>query len=384
MWNQTPARSIIEGKYYVEPKSTSTSPRYSYTPPDSPNKPLPRAPSLAPGVVSNSIPPKQVKQPSKLSIEQGQTEVNGKPAKSSPPAKLVKKASKSAVENNTVSPQPGPENAISQTNLSKSNSPSISTVPPKEPVHKVSFSERTRSLTKKLSFFKDSEESDGLGVLPLRDPRIERVETNSPSNPKPRTASSNSWAQSSPNHRRAQSREEFMDDPKSLISGAVSPSSLDAEYAIPDEDTIFALLAHPSMPSSRPDSSNSSAAARRRMKAKTVMDDVDEGSVNHSHPLLKDIRAKEVRFSSTAPGTPPRQASKDLPLRDYRSQESLSMTKVTNGQAKILNIPRRSSSVRTTPSTTYTTPAADSLINSPSTTFLWRTLLALPIRRQSL
>lgn len=56
-----------------------------------------------------------------------------------------------------------------------------------------------------------------------------------------------------------------------------------------------------------------------------------EGRVNLAHPLLQDIRAREVHFTSKNNGTPLKPVLKDLPLRQFRSQDSEVKTSIISG-----------------------------------------------------
>ena len=78
----------------------------------------------------------------------------------------------------------------------------------------------------------------------------------------------------------------------------------------------------------------------------------EEDPVNHQHPLIQDIRAKEVRFSSTASGNPLKPTLRELPLRGFRSQENLSGTTTQ----PIDSVLKRSSTIHET-STAVTSPS---------------------------
>ena len=253
------AVSAVHGKYYVESKPTSvkSSPRHTISPPQTPNKPLPRAPgsnavisssqdrhdnksnrssrdellaskntpmtspntrpNQKSGIVSRDEIPIDISKPSSRTSSKATTPALGTPAlpadtsrRPKSPNKLTKSKSgistaRSMKSLKAASPQPHTEPSktlsIPQPSVSPSLPPSAQRVMPiksairrpsqpestqqppipERPNHSL-LSERTRSLTRKLSFFKDNDERDATNgtfcVCPPKDTPSENLTKN--------------------------------------------------------------------------------------------------------------------------------------------------------------------------------------------------------------
>ena len=317
----------------MEPKSASVSPQQPMSP-RSPNKPLPVAPAMAGG------PQKRLQKMPKRSSSRDMLQAQ---SKSSPGQRSI--TEKDASPAQSVKP-------VKQANAS---SPAQSSDQPKTVTRRVSFSERTRSLTKKLSFFKDRD-----GNEPLKDsPLIQKP--SSRESPNHRSISLTPSADAPPRKTETQSPIESTKPPQ-------SQSSNEDDSFLPIQSTISPII-FPSPSFRRAQSPSPSQSIQSPSDITTVMIgllDDSEGSINHAHPLLMDRR-----FSKTTPVTPARSTARDLPLRHYRSQDTLqSQDPSSTRQSSAPVPPKRTSSLRNSPTARFSPFPQISANSSPLTTTL--------------
>ncbi|KAL9111491.1 MAG: hypothetical protein Q9187_007920 [Circinaria calcarea] len=317
--NLVPARSV-EGKYFVEPQTVSFTSTTVTPPLQSPRKPLPRAPS-------DTLPQPQLHDDSSTRLNKGTVQQPKHESvhipKSNSTRKLKKKSSKDIEMLNTSLQGRAelPGNTVARDkplNLAEQANPSQ---PSKQPSRRVSISERTRSLTRKLSFFKDYEELDSLSPLPIqgRGPEGTTSRTAGKSSPK---LNAEHLGSSGRQVRRSSSPSgnlEFIDQMKRSID---SHTTAEATASVSAE-TKFSQLQYPESASSVP-SRRKSIGSPVGGGSIPVPSEITNRSPNDNHPLLRDIRPKEVRFMSNAAGSPLKPTLRDLPLRNYRSTEVLS------------------------------------------------------------
>ncbi|KAL8946666.1 MAG: hypothetical protein Q9222_006969, partial [Ikaeria aurantiellina] len=93
-----------------------------------------------------------------------------------------------------------------------------------------------------------------------------------------------------------------------------------------------------------------------------ILDDAG-GSVNLQHPLLRE--ARHAKFATTTtPGTPARESSRDLPLRHYRSQDNFHSIGFA-GRPKEVFLPKRTSSLLYNPPAPTSPSAHPALSSAP-------------------
>ncbi|MCJ1253503.1 hypothetical protein MMC24_001315 [Lignoscripta atroalba] len=307
----------IEGKYFVEPRKPATSPQNSITPPRSPHKPLPRAPGTVSEAIQVTLPQKQGNQGNRQTSRR-QPSKEAVLGKSVLAAKLIKTPPKLV-----SSPQPAMQE--------------------KYPARVASISARTRSLTRKISFFKDREDQEAPNNnLSMQDPTLKLLDLS-------KNGGTGASTDASPSERteRPLSRSAIMNHPKYPIALADSQNN--------DSEDISLSPHYPRSPHSRHLSDQSSS---ERMAVFTARREAAEGAVNTSYPIVKDVRFGNNVLNSARP------TLRDLPLRHYRSQESLPTgAQLASRPAKDAQPPRRSISLRTSP-TTFISPATRSSVYS--------------------
>ena len=223
----------------------------------------------------------------------------------------------------------------------------------KIPSRRVSFSERTRSITRKIPFVKDSSNQ--------RTDRPMGTQNNGSGpiiNARARSPTSDDTASGSSQSERSAARNGSVAEPRTFHK-PIDPHLLDGGRSV-----IAADISTPG-PSGNttPGSIKRFNSIMARPKVVTIREPSSE-SINLLNPRLQKVQAREVHFSNTAPGSPVKAVMRDLPLRHYRSQESLpSATVQHNAPSKLSSSLNRASSVRE-PSTTNLTPATGSSVYS--------------------
>lgn len=311
--------------YNVNIPSYNPSPRYSLSPPQSPRKTLPREPKPSTEASQSSRPRTQETQ--------------------NPPAEQRQSPHRSPSIFSKASKEPRrPDEDIPTQHNSSQATPSIAAAAPKPfksilppnrfnsskgVTRKMSLAERTRSITRRLSFFSESEENDELGPLPNLDMRIDRFASRSIGS-----------GQSKPQV--AKLSDDHVVSPQ---SETVSPYDLDAVLRSGSTKTEFSPLSFPS-------ASNSPISGSTEYHEALRAANQQYGQIDHSHLPLQDIRAKEIRFASTALGGPFKPILKDLPLRHFRSQESIPKEEGNGSSVGASALPKMSHTVRDTPNST--------------------------------
>ena len=222
---------------------------------------------------------------------------------------------------------------------------------PRPHSRRVSLSDRTRSLTRKLSLFGGS--SENLTKMPKSPPNGPRTVVR----PRDDYPIYKPKLQARPNDTYQPIRK------RTTLTSPYSPYDLDYLLHVTPSDTTMSPLRDSDMrgmPSARSFASPLSGGGRYGPLSAPLLNDIvpeetsededeeEEDPLNHEHPLVQDIRAKEVRFSSTNSGAPLKPTLRELPLRGFRSQENL--VKETEPPIK------RSSTIHETP-TAATSPS---------------------------
>lgn len=290
----------------TERTPSATSPQYSHSPLDSPYKSLPIAPASAERTTRSPKEYQHTVYGSQYVNRQSSTDELQKALKANARSKMQRTSSRDIAR------------TPSQSNINKSSSTEESLNSLKPLSRKVSFSERTRSLTRKFPFMKDFED-----VRTTNDLRAEHRSTDRHLSPESgiRTPMSNTQSPRSPQSERsvsgtaggstARSSQRSFEPHLVNSRGSTSPSNRNAHLST----------------STRSNSAGSGSIQRlnsimARPKVVTISSS-SSGTGSPSHPVLKSIQAREVRFCNTAPDSPVKSAPKDLPLRHYKSYESL-------------------------------------------------------------
>ena len=303
----------------MEPQTVSFTPTTMTPPLQSPRKPLPRAPS-------NTLPHTKPHNEGSSRLGNGtvqQLKHESVQSTNSDSTKKLKKKSSKDVDKLNPALQGRAEfrgATVAQDKPSSLGDQSQLLLSSKQPIRRVSISERTRSLTRKLSFFKDHEESDSLSPLPIQGRGLEATS--------PRVAGTTGQRSNTEHHgslarqvRRSSPPSgnlEFIDQKRSADSHN-SPVSM----AFVSAENKFSPLKYPESANSAPSTRQSTGSPVDGGSIPVTMSESNKGKSNNHHPLLRDIRPKEVRFMSNASGSPLKPTLRDLPLRNYRSNELL-------------------------------------------------------------
>ena len=350
--------NTTQDKYFVEPKSDATSPRSS-SPPQSPRKALPSALVKVEKATKADKPGKHIKLGLKYNMDHSFEQDVKDTLQANARLQLLRSSS-----NNTSKPngryagQESPTAAAAaalyayDTDSGKPTSISDVSTSVKIPSRKVSFAERTRSLTRKIPFVKESGDSKHS----FRSPTDQKKGQGH--SPGARTSLSGARTPGSTHSVQSESRTE--NTPR--FPPPVNPHVLDGgRVVLPTEITLSPLTSSKSG-SPKQISGQYISSSKERPKVVTITSD---RNVKRTPPVLKDIQVRGNRISSTAPASPSRITSKDLPLRHYHSQEILSPpSQSANEVSKLTKVLRRVSSVRESSSNKFT-PAAGSSVYSP-------------------
>ena len=219
------------------------------------------------------------------------------------------------------------------------NKPTPSSESSKPPSRRVSFSERTRSITRKIPFVRDSED-----VQETNDSRIQDHNAGGHLSPYSdiRSPISDTRGSRSPRSERSVSRNEY------AVNDDASQRSLhrDSGRSATSVNLISSLSGSPKSASDAPGSIQRLNSIMARPKVVTI-NSSSSGIGNPVNSVLKNVQAREVRFSNTAPASPTRSATRDLPLRHYRSQENLPPSQTQSSiDPNFSKPPKRARSVR--------------------------------------
>lgn len=364
-----------EEKFIVEPNSHITSPRYSFSPPETPNKALPREPATVKEGKRVDRSDKYVKASLSQNIYYNSEHDVKHTLKSNAMLKLQGRSSedlhttKEDFSIHSTHSTAGGE--ISNSN--QLNVPSDTSVSGKVVSRKISFAERTRSLTRKIPFVKETGESKQASLSMVDNKRVNGTSPNSSGARSPISdarspRSSQSFRSDSRNGHVLEQKPRSNQRPKHnpvdshLLDGA-------ARVIIPT-DTTFSPLASPQSGSPPQITGHIIRSTSTRPKIVTIREH-SGGSVHRAPPALKELQANEVRAVNTAAGSLKKPVSKDLPLRYYRSQETLSPPgqepSELHSTSKVL---RRSTSVQVSPTKQFAPPTGSSIyspeIQAPS------------------
>ena len=351
--------NTTQDKYFVEPKSTVRSPRYSSSPPESLRKALPQAPVNVEKAIKAEKPGKHIKLGLKYNMDHSFEQDVKDTLQANARLQLMKSSS-----NNTSRPnglyagQESPTVAAAaalyayDTESGKPSSIPDVSASVKTPSRKVSFAERTRSFTRKIPFVKESGDSKNS----LRTATNQKKLQGHPSGSK--TPLSGARSPGSTYSIQSETRTENT----TMFPPPVDPHILDGGRVVLPAEINLSPLMSPNSGSPKQIPGQYISSTTERPKVVTIKSDK---SVKRAHPVLKDIQVRGNRISSTAPASPSRTTSKDLPLRHYRSQEVLSPpSQSANEISKLPKVLRRVSSVRES-SSNKLTPAAGSSVYSP-------------------
>ena len=256
------------------------------------------------------------------------------------------------------------------------NSPSSPTSS-KPPGRRVSFKERTHSIARKIPLFKDQEEAESPNSLPIQ---ILTPKRSSPQSTGGSSPMSDPWRLSPLNGQKEKrlSRQKSAPLPDSSSN---QPEKFLTESGQTPTDTSFSPLEYPRSANSPTSSLHSLHSVDSKSGHTTVLvatHKATEGRLVQAHPLLRDIRVKEVRFSTTAPGSPLKPTIRDLPLRHYHSQDALPLMSDRNNQQKGPIPPKRTSSLSAKHAPSFS-PLTGSSVYSPKS----QPSTELPIQGQS-
>ncbi|MCJ1395085.1 hypothetical protein MMC18_007966 [Xylographa bjoerkii] len=329
------ALQSTERRFSVEPNSSTTSPRYSLSPPrhslsppGSPRKPLPKAPATIDGAPSNTRHKKSATPDSEPFENPRSIDDIQQSLKANARLQLQRTTSKDIGRKS------------SQSHMNRQTPASESS---KSPSRRVSFSERTRSITRKIPFVSDSED-----VKEIKNSRIQDHLAGGHLSPYSgaRSPMSDTRGSRSPRSERSVSRNEYTSNDNPSQRTVYRDSGRSATSV----NIISSLLGSPKSASDVPGSVQRLNSIMARPKVVTI-NSSSSGNGNLVNPVLKNVQAREVRFSNTAPGSPTKSNTRDLPLRHYRSQESLPQAHTQSSiGSNISSFPERSRSVRESPS----------------------------------
>lgn len=311
----------------MERPSPSMSSRHSLSPPMSPNKPLPIAPDSMTRAVQSVTP--------QTHSSASQTRLSSRNSSQMQP-KAFKNPSKKVKQVETVS-------AVSQA------------TPASIPARRTSFSERTRSLTRKLSFFKDRQENETTHVdSSSTDPssRKPRTKQSSPSAPDAVSTAAHNPLKSDSSHR----------TPPSNCHDQAHPSEKHSYNSPPaaSSSTVEAITSDSSreLPQNLPPISVPSASPTNHFQG-LAQDTGDRTTIlfvgsHHSRQALSE--------SWTYPSKPLDTATvhtvKSLPLRNYHSSETLQENAFdpSSNQAYVNFPPKRRTSSQNSPINIHLSP----------------------------
>ncbi|MCJ1474133.1 hypothetical protein MMC13_002791 [Lambiella insularis] len=329
------ALQSTERSYSSGSKPFTTSSRHSQSPSDSSPKSLPVAPTTTEGVTRTPRANQHAISGSQHVSRQTSTDELQKALKASARSKLRRSSSREVA----WTPSQSNTNSTSPTEGPGSSSKPLS--------RRVSFSKRTRSLTRRIPFMKESEDVNGAS-----ESRSQSLSISGHLSPQSgsRTPMSNAQSPRTPQSEWSVSENAGASPARSSRRSAEPPLMDSRRSASPANASVHLST------STRSDSTGSSSVKRlnsimARPKVVTI-NSSSSATGNASHPVLKTIQAREVRFSTTAPDSTVKSAQKDLPLRHYRSQESLpALDQRDTIDSKISSTPIRTSSIRDSSST---------------------------------
>ena len=365
----------MEGKYFVEPKSSTTSSKHSTPPPSSPRKPLPTAPkSISEVVQPIKSHASALKSPKP---EQPQTPVAN-------PTRRPKRRPSQEVVNNVKLPASAHTVSIGTSSVgvdvhelpSKPVDSPRSPKPAKAPGRRVSFKERTHSFARKIPLFKDQDGAESPDSLPIQMPPAR----SSPQSTGASSPMSDPWRLSPLIGQKEKKRpaQNNTPEPESTVKEAENVLTKAITYPT---DKSFSPLEYPRSANSPASSVHSLHSIDSNPGHTTVLvatHTASEGRLMQAHPLLRDIRVKEVRFSTTAPGSPLKPTIRDLPLRHYHSQDALPLTSDRGSKTKGSTPPKRTSSLSVKQAPSFA-PLTGSSVYTPES----QPSTELPIQGQS-
>ena len=322
----------VQGKYYVERPSPSMSSRHSLSPPVTPNKPLPTAPdSMAQAVQSVT----SQKHPNIT-----HTRLSSRNSSRAQP-KLHKNPSKKVVQVETISAVPQATQA-------------------QIPARKASFSEKTRSLTRKLSFSKDHHEDDSTHVVSSpnysssRKPGAQQSSSPNPDDLSIFTKAANKppypERQSPPVDSQSQvppSGSHLYDSPSTTSNRSVEPIPADpSRKLLPDPSPA-------SVPSASPRNQFQGLAQETGDRTTILF----VGS-HHSRQALSD----SWTYPSKTVDTATLHTVRALPLRSYHSSETLQENAFSpsSDQANVHFPPKQTTSFQNSPTEIHLSPTNSS------------------------
>ncbi|MCJ1281874.1 hypothetical protein MMC26_001197 [Xylographa opegraphella] len=331
----------MERRICIEAKSNTTSPRYSLTPPDSPRKPLPREPrATIDGTSTYQRHDKAAESDLEPFENPRSVEDIQQTLKASARSQLHRTTSKDISRNS------------SQSNVNKLTAGSESAKPPSR---RVSFSERTKSITRKIPFVRDSEEAKDINDSRTQDHQVGRQL--SPHSDLRSPIAETRGSRSPRSESSAGQNDYASNDSASQIS-----MHRDSGRSATSVNLISSLSGSPKSASDVPGSVQRLNSIMARPKVVTI-NSSSSGNGNPVNSVLKNVQAREVRFSNTAPASPIRSSPRDLPLRHYRSQEILPSTQPQSSfDPNSSRLPKRARSVRGSPSART---SSDGLLGSP-------------------
>ena len=230
----------------------------------------------------------------------------------------------------------------------------------KPPSRRVSFTERTRSITRKIPFVRDSED-----VKQAKDSQIQDHKAGGHLSPYigVRSPAPDTRRSRSPRNERSISRHEY------ALNDGTSHGSMyrDSGRSATSVNLIPSSSGSPKSAGDAPGSIQRLNSIMARPKVVTI-NSSSSGNGNPVNSVLKNVQAREVRFSNTAPASPVRSSPRDLPLRHYRSQETLPLSQTQNSNdPNASKLPKRARSVLGSSSAKS---FADGLLSSPPETQL--------------
>lgn len=327
----------VQGKYYVERPSPSMSSRHSLSPPVTPNKPLPTAPdSMAQAVQSVT----SQKHPNII-----HTRMSSRNSSQAQP-KLHKNPSKKVVQVETISSVPQATAA-------------------KIPARKTSSSGKPRSLTRKLSFFKDQPENDSTHVVSSpnysssRKPRVQQS-----SSPNPDDLSTSTEAANKPLYPERQSPER--QSPPVDSQNQVPPSGSHL-YDCPSTASNRSVEAIPADPSTKLLQDPSPASVPSASPSDHFQGLAQETGDRTTILFVESHRNRQAlsdswTYPSKAVDTATVHTVRALPLRNYHSSETLQEGAYhpSSNQANVHFHPEQTTSFQNSPTEIHLPPTNSS------------------------
>lgn len=312
------------------PSPSTMSSRHSLSPPMSPNKPLPTAPGSIAQAVQTQTPQKHSKT--------NQTRLSSRNSSQTQP-KLYKNPPEKATQVETMSAVPQAK-------------------PAKTPIRRSSFSERTRSLTRKLSFFKDRDEIDSTHDVPssndLSSQKLRAHQSSIPTSDAISTSSAGTRkaSNSDKSHQSPPSDSQYQvhpAEPNSFSSpDAASSSSVEAVNADPSAELLHQSPVY--VPSGSP-THKSPGRAQDTADRTTIL---FVGS-HHGRQALSESWSYPSKVADTATA----HAVRTLPLRSYHSSETLQETafRPSSNQANVDFHPKRTTPFQNSPTEIHLPPS---------------------------